>query len=204
MMENLPVASLLFLSAIVLGGTLAIRDKAAKAEASKSKLLAEAKADLAHAGVADKDLHDAHEKAAYELAIAESFIVHRVYWGELLHEIPDVLPASATLLNVDGKDLVHYNEPESTNAKKKKKDKAAPPSATTQPRLLTLIAQVELSSDESSPPEAPRITAALGESKVFQRTFPLISGANVRVQSGLGQRLARIMIVCTPPKAGGT
>jgi hypothetical protein len=148
-----------------------------------------------------------HAKLKTEVQIAQSFVTHRLRWGDLLRELPAVLPPTMTLLDFDGRDQVQY-----PMSRKKKKAGAANKEAdtgngeaelSTKGRQLTISGEVELSSADSSPPEVEQLVASIKASPVFQKDLPRITGANVRLLPAVQGLAARITVYCMPPGVPG-
>jgi len=98
-------------------------------------------------------------------------------------EMPEVVPASVTLMDFDGRDTVRFPS--------KKKGIAS-----TTGRGLTLTGEVEMDSKSTSPPEVAELSDAIRASPLFQTELPRVPGANVRMQNAQGRSTAKIVVHC--------
>ena len=186
---NFPVrtAAGLVLAVLAFGGVLLY--EATDLEGETTKLIKQAESNTKKAHVALKDLPKLHDKLDTEVALAHAFISDRVFWSDVLQALPDVVPPSMELLDLDGRDLITYP------SKKKKIEK----SGSVGHRSLMVAGEVALEDTASAPPEVPWMTAALSHSPYFQREFPRITGANVRLMPAVKGLFARVMFTVLPP-----
>lgn len=162
-----------------------LRDESAKLEQLTQKYAKKAK-------VKAKDLPKIHDALATEYGIASAFITSRVFWSDVLREVPAVMPASGSIVDLDGRDTVKFP------ATSKKKKSQTVSTAVAVARQFMLSIEVPLDSADSSPPEVAELTAALGASPYFQKQFPRITGSNVRLLPAIKGLAARIMVMCFP------
>jgi hypothetical protein len=193
LIHRLPLraASVLMLAAAVLGWLLS--SEASDLEREAFKLEKQAAGNLKRAHVQLADLKKVHEKLKTEVQIAQSFITNRLRWGDLMRELPSVLPPNMIVVDFDGRDQVRYP------SKKKK----APAELNTKGRQLILSGEVPLDAADSSPPEVALLTDAIASSATFQGVLPRITGANVRLLPAVKGLFARITLLCLPPGTGG-
>jgi hypothetical protein len=186
---NFPVrtAAGLVLAVLGLGGVLWY--EAADLEGETAKLVKQAESNAKKAHVSLKDLPKLHDKLASEVAIAHAFSADRVFWSDVLQALPDVVPDSMELLDLDGRDLINYP------SKKKKIEKPG----TSSHRSLMFAGEVALPDDSRSPAEVAWMTSALSRSPYFEREFPRITGANVRLLPAVKGLFARVMFTVLPP-----
>jgi hypothetical protein len=190
---NFPVrtAAGLVVSLLALAGSLVY--EAQDLERETSKLVKQAEANVKKARISLKDLPKLHDKLAVEVALAHAFISDRVYWSEVLVELPSVVPPGMQLADLDARDTIRYP------SKKKKAEKPG----TGGGRSLMFAGEVALADDTSAPPEVAWMTAALAQSPYFQREFPRITGANVRLLPAVKGLFARLMFTVLPPSRSG-
>lgn len=188
--QNFPVRTA---AALLLGvGAMAftLDGEAAALESEASKLLKQATGNARKASADLKDVPKLHEKMEAEVGVAKAFIADRMYWSELLQELPRVVPGTMTVVDFDGRDYIVYP------SKKKKVEKGG----VSTKRFINISGEVALDVADSSPPEVAEWTRLLEGSELLHRYLPRVSGANVRLLPAVKGLFARIMISCTPPE----
>ncbi len=180
--QNFPAKAALVLGAVVVGSGWAMNSEADSLEREAARIERAAAANAKRAGAAVNDLRKVHEGLKAEMGVAKAFLFKRVFWSEILYEIPEVLPETVMLTDFDGRDLLRFKKAKGT----------------TLSRQLQLIGQTKMDGTVVSPPEVNTLTTALAESEVFQANFPLVAGANVRLMPGMAELFARISLLCLP------
>ena len=186
--QSFPIKAAGLLLVAIAGAAGLLLHETGKLEAENEKL-----AKLAHkyakkAKVNPKELVKVHQAMSAEFGIASAFITSRVFWSDVLREVPAVVPATGTIVDLDGRDLVKFP------AAKKKSDAAAPGVS----RQLMLSIEVPLDEADTSPPEVAQLTTALETSPYFHKQFPRITGSNVRLLPAIKGLAARIIVLCFP------
>jgi len=186
--QSFPVKAAVLLLAAIAGAAALLLHETGQLEAENEKL-----AKLAHkyaqkAKVNPKELVKVHQAMSAEFGIASAFITSRVFWSDVLREVPAVVPATGTIVDLDGRDLVKFPSA-------KKKSEAAAPGVS---RQLMLSIEVPLDEAATSPPEVAELTAALETSPYFHAQFPRITGSNVRLLPAIKGLAARIIVLCFP------
>ena len=182
----LKAAGLLLVAVAGAGGLLL--HETGKVEDENAKLAKLAQKYAQKARVNPKEIVKAHQALSAEFGIASAFITSRVFWSDVLREVPVVIPSTGAVVDLDGRDAVKFP------SGKKKSDAAAPSVS----RQLMLSIEVPLDAADSSPPEVAQLTAALETSPYFQKQFPRITGSNVRLLPAIKGLAARIMVMCFP------
>ncbi|HZM00938.1 MAG TPA: hypothetical protein VFD43_11880, partial [Planctomycetota bacterium] len=186
--QSFPVKAAAVLLAIIAGAGWMLLDAAGKLEDENAKLAKLAQKYAQKAKVNPKDLVKVHAALSAEFGIASSFVSSRVYWADVLRELPAVVPATGAIIDLDGRDSVKFPAT-------KKKSQAAPVGVS---RQLMLAIEVPLDEADSSPPEVQQITDALAGSAYFRKQFPRITGSNVRLLPAVKGLAARITVMCFP------
>ena len=179
-------AGLLLFAIAAAGGLLLHETGQVEAENAKLGKLTQKYAQKAK--VNPKELVKVHQALSAEHGIASAFITSRVFWSDVLREVPSVVPPTGAIIDLDGRDIVKFP------VAKKKSDAAAPGVS----RQLLLSIEVPLDEADTSPPEVAQLTAALGTSPYFSKEFPRITGSNVRLLPAIKGLAARIMVMCFP------
>jgi hypothetical protein len=126
-----------------------------------------------------------HEVLGNEFMVANNFVSKRVFWEDLLRELPLLLPPAMRVVRIEAFDGVQLTN-KTTAATKKTKFQ------------LTTEMLVD-DPNGGTPPEVQAFTLGLRESEQFGKTFPRISSANVRIQElkgGIGQ--VKLQVTCKP------
>jgi hypothetical protein len=185
-----PVKAAAVLLAVIAGAAALLWHEAGKLEGESAKLAQLTQKYTKKAKVNPKDLVMVHDALATEFGIASSFITSRVFWSDVLREVPAVIPSTGTIIDLDGRDIVKFPV-----VSKKKKSESMPVAVS---RQLMLSIEVPLDEADTSPPEVAMLTDALGSSPYFQKQFPRITGSNVRLLPAVRGLAARIMVMCFP------
>ena len=181
--ENFPKrAAALLLGTLAAAGWM-LHEEASRLERDTARTEQQVAALAKRVKITSKDVKVKHVAVEAEWNAATAFVVERVFWGEFLAELPDILPGSVTLTDFNGKDKVQF--------KKKTTGSAAT-------RQLIITGQVPLDGITTSPPEVSMITDAIRDSAPFQREFARVTGANVRLMPGMSGAMARLVFVCLP------
>jgi hypothetical protein len=189
--QTFPIKAAAVLLAVIGGAGFALWHEASSLEGENAKLRKLTDQYAKKAKVNPKDLVKLHEALETEFGIASSFITSRVFWADVLREVPQVVPSSGTIVDLDGRDAVKFP----ATGKKKKKGES---SAVAVSRQFMLSIEVPLDAADTSPPEVAELTAALETSPYFHEQFPRITGSNVRLLPAVRGLAARIMVMCFP------
>lgn len=189
--QTFPVKAAAVLLAVIGGAGFALWHEASALEGENAKLKQLTEQYAKKAKVNPKELAKLHESLGTEYGIASAFITSRVFWSDVLREVPEVVPSSGTVVDLDGRDLVRFP----AMGKKKKKGES---SGVTVSRQFTLSIEVPLDAADTSPPEVAELTLALETSPFFHEQFPRITGSNVRLLPAAKGLSARITVLCFP------
>jgi len=189
--QAFPVKAAAVVLAVIAGAGWMLLHEAGKLEDENDKLAQLTQKYAQKAKVNPKELVKVHEALSGEFGIASSFITSRVFWSDVLRELPTVVPSTGTIVDLDGRDAVKFP----STSKKKKKSEVATTSVS---RQFMLSIEVPLDKADTSPPEVAELTGALATSPYFLRQFPRITGSNVRLLPAIKGLAARITVMCFP------
>jgi Tfp pilus assembly protein PilN len=181
--ENFPVRAAALLVAVLAAGGWMLNEEAVSLERETAHVEKQVAALAKRVRITPADVKVKHVAVEAEWEAATAFLTKRVFWTDFLRAIPEVLPATVVLTDLNGRDKVQF--------RKKTVGSAAS-------RQLVITGQVTLDGVSSSPPEVSMITDALRESPEFQRDFARVTGANVRLMPGMSGAMARLVFVCLP------
>jgi len=192
---KLPVHQILGLSAVILGmgGYLWQAGSALAAEADH--LYADAQAAL--------DLYDGDSFAMEEsldnlyktVSVAEGFLMERVYWSDIIKELPRILPSTMSVVRIDGR--YEFKVPEEP-MDDEDGEVAAPMVFDESSRYFELNLKVPMASESSKVPEVAELITALGENDLFKRHFRKIPNPDLSKLEVDGGWQANIVIRLTP------
>jgi hypothetical protein len=186
--KNFPARSVALLLLVLAGAWWSSHRKISRLDVEAARYVKKTESLAKTADVRMSDLKKLHERLALEVSHAEAFLADRVFWSDLLRELPVVLPETAELLDFDGRDKINFP----------RKKKAA---ATTKGRQLSMTTVVGMDEETVSPPEVAQITDALRASEVYRNSFPRITGANLRITPGKKGVFANIRLLLLPQAA---
>ena len=189
--QTFPVKAAAVLLALIGGAGFALDHEASTVEGENAKLAKLTEQYAKKAKVKAKDLPKLHETLETEFTIASTFITSRVFWSDVLREVPEIVPSTGMVVDFDGRDIVKF--PVTGKKKKKKGDSTVGVS-----RQFMLAIEVPLDAADTSPPEVAELTGALETSPYFHEQFPRITGSNVRLLPAVKGLAARITIMCFP------
>ena len=190
--QTFPIKAAAMLLAVIGGAGFALWQEAASIEKDNAKLKQLTDQYAKKAKVNPKELVKLHDALESEFGVASSFITSRVFWADVLREVPEVVPSSGTIVDLDGRDIVKFPV---TGKKKKKKGESAAAGVS---RQFMLSIEVPLDAADTSPPEVAELTGALETSPYFKAQFPRITGSNVRLLPAVKGLSARITVLCFP------
>lgn len=192
---KLPVRQMLGLSAVILGmgGYLWQAGSALAAEADH--LYADAQAAL--------DLYDGDSFAMEEgldslyktVSVAEGFLMERVYWSDIIKELPRILPSTMSVVRLDGR--YEFKVPEEPQ-EGEEEEVAAPMVFDESSRYFELNLKVPMASETSKVPEVAELIKALGENDLFNRYFRRTPNPDMSKLEMDGGWQANIVIRLTP------
>ncbi len=185
--KNFPVVAALMLFAMVGGSAFMFGHVRSTLEAEAKALRKKAKANYESVGIRKDDLKKQHDALKEEYRLANYFIADRAFWGDMLKDLPDLVPDTMTVEDVDGRDTVRFP--------RKKQSGAA---ITGKLRQLSLAAIAPVEPGVPSPPELDQLTTAILGCENITELFPRISTSNVRLMPGVAQPMARILITTSP------
>jgi hypothetical protein len=191
--QTFPIKAAAVLLAVIGGAGFALWHETSSLEGENAKLKQLTEQYAKKAKVNAKDLVKLHEALESEYEVASSFITSRVFWADVLREVPLVVPSTGTIVDLDGRDVVKF--PVTGKKKKKKKSES---SVVAVSRQFMLSIEVPLDVADTSPPEVAELTGALETSPYFHEQFPRITGSNVRLLPAVRGLAARIMVMCFP------
>lgn len=182
--ENFPVrAAALMLTTLAFCSWL-VWDEVTRLENELSAINGQLGALVKRLDIKRSDVPKLHEVRTIEWNTVTAFVGERVFWSDLLDELPSVLPEGVVLNDLDGRDRVML-----------KKSTAGGAQA---PRRLLITGKVDVDDESVAPPEVGLITDALRSSEEFRTTFPRITGANVKMMPGPNGLYARMTFTCLP------
>jgi hypothetical protein len=188
--ENLPVRTAAALLLALGASAWMLSSEASKLEHETAGLLTQAEGNCKKARSNLKDLKKLHEKLSAEVGIAHAFLSERVWVSEAMQHVPEVVPVTMQLADLDLKDYVPWPSKKTSTSKVSK-------------RLVSLVGEVPLAADSSSPPEVAEMTELLEQSGYFHAHFPKVTGANVRLMPSVKGLSARISMTLLPAAKGG-
>jgi hypothetical protein len=181
--ENFPAVSVAALSLVLFSTAGLLYAEASRVSDAAARLERRVRTDELGQAPKTRELEAARDLLRSEVDRARSFIVDRVEWAPLLKEVPSLLPPTLTLTGFDGRDALRgFGEDRPTKGA----------------RRAILMGEVNFDADASSPPEVGVLTSRVEGSSVFNKVFPDVTGAKVRLKPGTAQNLAQIMVLCMP------
>lgn len=156
--------------------------EASTLEAQARQVEAQAARDAGRAGIKVSALKKEHETLKSTFDVAWRFIEDRVYWEELLIELPSTLPSGMRVTRIKGDDALRLSEKSGSAAKASS---------------IEILTELALTGSTESPPEVPVFAAALRASPAFARHFARLSSSTLRVdETRTGGAVARLTVKC--------
>lgn len=134
------------------------------------------------------DLRDKRDSLRKNASVAEAFLMDRVYWSDILGEVPGLMPEEVALQRLEGTHPLFV-------AKDDDKKSGRRPDA-----YVELVCAVPVSDNATRIPQVPELTAALRSSKVFAESFRHIPNAEVNVRPDAAEQVARVTVRATRSK----
>jgi Tfp pilus assembly protein PilN len=180
-----PVRAAAMLLAVLGGAAFMLNSETERLERDTDKLRRITQKYAQKAKINVKDLKKLHGVLKAEFDIAHAFIAKRVFWSDMLRNLPDVLPSTCTIMDLEALDSIRYPRKKSRRS-------------TTSLRKLMIAVIVPLDAADTSPPEVETFTARLRQSDYFQAEFPRITGATLRLMPAVKGLAARIVVTLYP------
>jgi hypothetical protein len=180
--ENFPTAAAATLCTVMLSAGGLLYAGASRTAEDASLREQSIRTDDQGRALTSSELAAEHADLAGEVALARKFIVECVAWSPLLKELPSLLPTSVTLTGFDGRsELDGFDEHASSDANR-----------------AVIMGETDVDRGASAPPEARMLTSRVRESALFQRSFPDVGAAKVRLKPGAAKDVAEITVSCQP------
>ncbi len=132
-------------------------------------------------------LRDTRETLAKNAKVAEAFLMDRVYWSDILGEVPELIPDAVSLQRLEGVYPLHVP--------KEDEDSRRRPSS-----YVELSCTVPMNGDATRIPEVTQFTRALRNSELFSEYFRYVPNAEVNVRPDAKDSVARVSIRCSRSK----
>lgn len=133
-------------------------------------------------------LRDKRESLAKNAKVAEAFLMDRVYWADILGEVPGLLPDGVLVQRLEGAHPLHV--PKGDDGKSGRRPDA----------YVELVCSVPVLDNATRIPQVPELTAALRSSQVFAETFRHVPNAEVNVRPDASDQVARVTVRATRSK----
>ena len=132
-------------------------------------------------------LEKTRETLTSNAKVAEAFLMDRIYWSDILGEVPALIPDTVSLQRLEGAYPLHVPKDEDDNRRR--------------PRAyLELDCTVPLTGDSSRIHEVSEFTRALRTSSLFSKYFPYVPNAEVNVRPDATDAIALVSIRCSRSK----
>ena len=184
MKENFPTAVAVLLAVIVFACFWLLRGEAVALEGRVEQLQTQAKRDAKSAGSKVSAVGLKFEGLAKDVETAHAFIDQRVFWPQVFDEVNRCVPEGVVLTVFKGHDTIalrrRLTKQEARKAKKmltKKKGGKAKFQ-----KDLVLTGAVRMKPGQQNVPEIIELLQALRSSKLLQKEFPHIGGAELNLK----------------------
>ncbi len=146
--------------------------------------------------ISREDLVDARDGMMIEISLAEAFLMDRVYWSEILTEVPSLVPDALSLTQVEGRYPFSYTPHYGDMGDAEDEEEEGPEPGL---RWVNLTGQVKVPELLRTPVEARQLTAALKASLVISKLFPMINEPSTNTTGDGAAREMTIKVYCRPP-----
>jgi len=173
---KIPLRPMIGLSAVVLGMGGYLWQAGSSLQAEIDVLQDSAEEALA---IYDNDairMEEDLENLFKTVSVSEGFLMERVYWGDILGELPRLIPETMSVERIDGR--YEFRVPEEPS-EDENGELAAPETFDESSRFLALSLKVPIQSEGSEVPEVQILTQALKDSELLRSHFRKVPNADI-------------------------
>jgi len=183
---SFPIKQFVPAAAALLGGAYYLWSAGSTVLAEAKEMEAKIEAIKLEREIQMEDIVDLRDAMGIEVGAAEAFLMKRVYWGEILGEISDIVPEAGWIEAIDGFYPFVYTPvlvgDDEEGDESENQDKQPAPRINGQSHNLTIAASFPMEGKQL-PVENELFIDAVQYNSVFKSYFPVIEGAVVTKQT---------------------